>query len=1094
MSTGHQWTTGPRLPNQQSSPNSTPSDTSSYKYDTLQVPYSMAFSDDGEEVTDLIETHGERVIRRRSSKACDQCRKSKCKCERTSPSEPCRNCVMLGTECTSLGPSRKRGPPKGYIDAIEARLHQMEALLGIMLSCDDDRATTLLKDLSQDPLVNEIIDRVDKSSYGVKGRVRHNERSGNGSKGRYVQTKQNDDNSELASTHPSNEWQDAVVDMLHSKCKAKDNRLDTPRNPIFEVSDNSLADQPQSRRPALSLDTDRRPSTANTDDSGGSSPARRQRRRINDDTLDGTDIDRARKSASTPSTSTSRSVNSPLGRATSSQSSRVSQSPQSFEFNVPNPPPSAATKSTQSRNRIHTTRPSLIDVEGYLSEDEDVPNAIGQLSLNEEEQVRYHGKTSGLHLLGAEDRIDDTSMGGIWRFPKARIWPPVSESSSGTSFEVDTVSRYPPLEVQEKLLDLYFTHVHPIFPVIHKETFFDHFRALHSDGSRIPSPQEASTVLGSQPAASSPPNSRRRSVPPVLLFAIFAVAARYSKSPSRPEPSHNSSIAEAMPIWDAGDEYLEQARRILERSYTCSRPETCQALLLMGYREIGIGAMTEAWMYVGLAIRMAQDLGMHRRADGWARAGLGGRLFGDWELQERRRIWFACVIMDKYVSSSIGRPLMIFERDFDTLLPDEDDPEEREPWNRHRLVYEDEDSGSDGVPEVPGRIISCFNAAAILSGILSMIIQTVYAARPACDRHGESAFLEGILDKWFHDLPDHLRQEPSSKNVPLPHVLTLHMQYWSAVLLLHRPFIRMHQTKNRGGVEASDESDLRTVSRRHHELSTGAANRITSLAALYMDHYSSKFCPPFLCYYIFSAGIMHLTTISTFPHDPQARIGLNKCMDILYAMEIVWPSASCALELLKGSKINWTQGCPTPPSADSLDRRKRPYVKISETEPQPLYPDYPPSETYSRNNHHTQNYHHPSAPAPLPSSGSSTIATYYHETEHRWAPNNHFDNVHYVGSLTTSALPQSYSTGLTDDCPMVDEPRSGQHSSMSQHSHSPGGPRYSPEYWNDYSAYPQITDNSYNHVHQSQHSAVQHHSTSSQMFLHQPYSNYSDSV
>jgi len=29
--------------------------------------------------------------------ACDQCRKSKCKCERSGPNEPCKNCMMLGT-------------------------------------------------------------------------------------------------------------------------------------------------------------------------------------------------------------------------------------------------------------------------------------------------------------------------------------------------------------------------------------------------------------------------------------------------------------------------------------------------------------------------------------------------------------------------------------------------------------------------------------------------------------------------------------------------------------------------------------------------------------------------------------------------------------------------------------------------------------------------------------------------------------------------------------------------------------------------------------------------------------------------------------
>jgi hypothetical protein len=51
--------------------------------------------------------------------------------------------------CTFLGPSRKRGPPKGYIDAIEARLHQTEALLGIMLATKDGRAKSLLDDIAQ---------------------------------------------------------------------------------------------------------------------------------------------------------------------------------------------------------------------------------------------------------------------------------------------------------------------------------------------------------------------------------------------------------------------------------------------------------------------------------------------------------------------------------------------------------------------------------------------------------------------------------------------------------------------------------------------------------------------------------------------------------------------------------------------------------------------------------------------------------------------------------------------------------------------------------------------------------------------------------
>lgn len=57
--------------------------------------------------------------------------------------------------------------------------------------------------------------------------------------------------------------------------------------------------------------------------------------------------------------------------------------------------------------------------EGYEStinshSDDDITEAVGQLSLNEDEEVRYHGRVSGLHLLDGSDRIDRRNEGGIW--------------------------------------------------------------------------------------------------------------------------------------------------------------------------------------------------------------------------------------------------------------------------------------------------------------------------------------------------------------------------------------------------------------------------------------------------------------------------------------------------------------------------------------------------------------------------------------------------------------------------------------------------------------------------------------------------------
>lgn len=157
---------------------------------------------------------------------------------------------------------------------------------------------------------------------------------------------------------------------------------------------------------------------------------------------------------------------------------------------------------------------------------------------------------------------------------------------------------------------------------------------------------------GSHGPNKTSPFNRPRRVPTLLLLAMYALAARYADQVTYPRPSDPTTM------WSAGDEYLDRAKVLLDSTYSSSRPSTCQALLLMGYREIGIGAMAQAWTYIGMGIRMAQDLGMHRSAEGWERQGLGGMLFSEWELSERRRIWFGCVVMDKYVSCYIGEFLL----------------------------------------------------------------------------------------------------------------------------------------------------------------------------------------------------------------------------------------------------------------------------------------------------------------------------------------------------------------------------------------------------------------------------------------------------
>ena len=67
--------------------------------------------------------------------------------------------------CLSAGPSYKRGPPKGYINAIEQRMQHFEALIGVIMQTSDPRAASLISDLGQDELARAILNRVDAGRF-----------------------------------------------------------------------------------------------------------------------------------------------------------------------------------------------------------------------------------------------------------------------------------------------------------------------------------------------------------------------------------------------------------------------------------------------------------------------------------------------------------------------------------------------------------------------------------------------------------------------------------------------------------------------------------------------------------------------------------------------------------------------------------------------------------------------------------------------------------------------------------------------------------------------------------------------------------------
>lgn len=62
------------------------------------------------------------------------------------------------------------------------------------------------------------------------------------------------------------------------------------------------------------------------------------------------------------------------------------------------------------------------------------------------------------------------------RLPMARVWPPSKFGITTYTLSQQTID-LPPQDTQDRLLQLYFTNIHPIFPIIHKTRFLMEYDA-----------------------------------------------------------------------------------------------------------------------------------------------------------------------------------------------------------------------------------------------------------------------------------------------------------------------------------------------------------------------------------------------------------------------------------------------------------------------------------------------------------------------------------------------------------------------------------------------------------------------------------------
>ncbi|KZT23091.1 hypothetical protein NEOLEDRAFT_1136960 [Neolentinus lepideus HHB14362 ss-1] len=727
--------------------------------------------------------------KRRTGRACDLCRRAKSRCERPLEGGVCVACAAAGVDCSFSGPSFKRGPPKGYIQALEQRWYRSESLLAVMMSSPNPAAQSVVSALQQDPLARDVLHSVNIGPLGLAGRAALPKRA-----------TMEEVLSYLA------ESQSSTTGLGGGRRAEKQ-----PRASREEVSNQTAAMSFQE----LGLWQDR--------------------------------------------------LSSYLMSQQLPVSPAIFTMPHDSRFI--NQVPMYQSEQPLDMSQLYSMDSSSLEEDGLESDLSEAVDAFGHLSVDENHQLRYHGSTSGFNLISGGERSDDRNEGGIWKLPMARVWPDALEGRLNYPQEQDVQVQMPTLERQEHLIGVYFTYIHPWLPLIHKQQFLEQFRSNRSG---------------------APSSTSMQTVSKGLLLSMLATAERYY------------AIMEPLPpagvMSEAGCDIAGSAREVLMRTLHHIHPSICQAFILLGVREFAIGSTEQAWLYIGMAVRMAYDLGLNREPAKWKFK--DGDLFSDNDQKTRRGIWWACCIADRHFSSFLGRPLTIQYDDYDVALPTAADGDGNDLWQPVQ-----NDPSSQTFSPVPSRVMECFSCAASLSTIMGDIVRDMYPVkRRASIATGTFQGLDTRLRQWYNGLPPSFRYEtPAALTAAPPHIMSLHVEYWYTMLLLHRSFLPAVRRS-----EVASHARLFSQDRiRHLERCETASAKISDIVDGYREARGIQFSPPFLASYVLGAGVTHVLLLSLRPVHHVASRGLFQCLAALQAMKVGWPGAEVAYALLNGVKLRF---------------------------------------------------------------------------------------------------------------------------------------------------------------------------------------------
>jgi hypothetical protein len=183
-----------------------------------------------------------------------------------------------------------------------------------------------------------------------------------------------------------------------------------------------------------------------------------------------------------------------------------------------------------------------------------------------------------------------------------KIPPPYRQNGSQPSNPPGSPT-LPPKDVGDHLLQQYHSCVHTVIPILHWTTFYEDYNRVYQAQNVQIMPREWGAVM----------------------FAIFAMGALHSLDPQ-------------INRFQDGKRFLVESMKLIDVWQDHFAVDQSRAALLVSMFLNEINIKSAAWIWLGSATRIAQDIGLHVETGPWPRI----------EGEMRKRLWWGLYAWDRY--------------------------------------------------------------------------------------------------------------------------------------------------------------------------------------------------------------------------------------------------------------------------------------------------------------------------------------------------------------------------------------------------------------------------------------------------------------